>query len=286
MLGRAWRSWRAKVRMTGPLRHASGIFYAHSILYPELREVFDADAAPDLPPYSGLAALWDDHVSEYMPDYAGYLEFLSDERGTPLDSVLDLACGTGWLTDKLAAVAPTVGVDRSEDMLAVARRRYGGREGVTFGYADFHDFDLGRRFDAVVCASNSLNYVGGRRDLGRVFAAVARHLRPGGVFVFDAVTEAGMRLLSGQYLHAQVGDRRFAIHFRYNNRRRTETAWVIVPEGVEAHHRTPIEPADVRAVAADAGLTVDDTFTSVLAPWHPGPTHTVFFVLTRRDGPP
>src|SRR5207302_7221269 len=51
-------------------------------------------------------------------------------------------------------------------------------------------------FDACVCLFDSLNYLMTLDDLGRTFAAVRRHLNPGGLFVFDMNTiralEAGM----------------------------------------------------------------------------------------------
>lgn len=221
-----------------------GMFYARDLAYPELREVFDDEDAPTLPPYRGLATLWDAHASDIVPDYPGYLAFLATERTSTFDSVLDLACGTGRLTSLLVGTAPTVvGVDRSSDMLAEARQQYGGRDGLSFEQGDFRDFDLGRRFDAAVCASNSLNYVRDRQDLGRVFAAVARHLHPGGVFVFDTITEAGMHTLDGLFLHARVGDDRFALFFEYHHRRRVETAWAVLVDGVEQHRRIPVDLA-------------------------------------------
>ena len=272
--------------MTEPMRAwRMGSYYATQLHYPELRRVYEA-GGPELPPYRGLATLWDAHSANRLPDYADYLAFLAREKSSPLDAVLDLACGTGWLTARLTTVAAeAVGVDRSPEMLAVANERYGRYEGVSFHAGDFRDFTLGRRFDAAVCASNSLNYVEGRSDLARVFVAVARHLKPGGVFLFDTVTEAGMRHLSGQFYHAQVGERRFALRLNFDAKQLRERSQAILPEGVETHCRVPIGLADVRAAAAGTGMTVTDTFSNVLAAWHPWPSVIAFFVLTRDDTP-
>lgn len=283
MLHRMWRTWRAKVRLTAPMRaHRVGTYFARDLHYPELRQVLES-GGPELPPYHGLSALWDEHAAERLPDYPTFLAFLARERGFELRSVLDLACGTGRLSERLLAVAgEVVGVDASPDMLAVAEERLGGRTGLAFVRGDFRDFALGRQFDAAVCVSNSLNYVADRGELGRVFAAVGRHLKPGGLFVFDTITEYGMRVSSGLFLHAQVGDRRFALRFSFDDRRRTETTRVILAEGIETHHRVPVGLSDVRAAVAGTGLAVDDCFSTVLAPWHPGPSRAAFFVLTRR----
>jgi len=140
-----------------------------------------------------------------------------------LRAVLDLACGTGILTAQLQAVAPeVVGLDASEPMLALARSRRGGAGGPGFARGDFRDFDLSRQFDAVVCASNLLNYVADRAELAAVFRSVSRHLRPGGLFLFDTITSAGMRFLAGQYLHFTSGHHRFALHFSYGHPTRPE----------------------------------------------------------------
>jgi SAM-dependent methyltransferase len=47
------------------------------------------------------------------------------------------------------------------------------------------DFDLGKRFDAVVCMFSSIGYVKTEDRLRSAAAALARHLEPGGVLVVE-----------------------------------------------------------------------------------------------------
>jgi SAM-dependent methyltransferase len=47
------------------------------------------------------------------------------------------------------------------------------------------DFDLGERFDAVLCLFSSIGYVRGVRELRRAIATMARHVAPGGVLVVE-----------------------------------------------------------------------------------------------------
>src|SRR5262249_8526045 len=158
-----------------------------------------------------------------------------------LRSILDLACGTGTLTMRLAEIAPEViGLDASESMLIQARARCSTLSGVQFRRGDFCSFQLGRQFDAVVCAFNSLNYLTDIGELVAVFRSVALHLRPGGLFVFDSFTRKGMLSLSGLYLHTEVNGRRFAMRFDYDPRLRKERALVLLPAGIETHWRIPI----------------------------------------------
>jgi ubiquinone/menaquinone biosynthesis C-methylase UbiE len=203
---------------------------------------------------------------------------LAQERGIDVGPILDLACGDGTLAERLAVVASeVVGLDASDHMLDQARARFGRLPGVSFVLGDFRSFELNRQFASIVCASNSLNYVTGPRELSTVFRRVAAHLRPGGLFVFDTITEKGMRALSGLYLHFTSGNGRFALRFSYDAQRRTEKSEAILAEGIEWHRRVPIDLADVQAAADESGLHVDDFFTYARIPgrWALG-TYCVF----------
>lgn len=249
--------------------------------WPDLRAVFDA-GGPALAPYDGLADLWHEYAAHMLLDYPAYVDHLARSHGGPLGSVLDLACGTGLLTARLAGVAAdVVGVDASDAMLAVARRE-SARPGVAYVRADMRDFDLGRTFDAAVCTSNSLNYVADRGELRQVLAAVARHLRPGGVFAFDVVTDYGMRLGSLGWAHVTVGGRRFVQGSGYEAAARRETAWVVLPTGLETHLRSPVDRADVLAAAAETGFVVVDQFShaGLLGGW--GKRAMMFHALRRE----
>ncbi len=279
MAGR-WTTWRAKCRLLAPiLRPPPGLFFADALAFPELAA---ADAGgPPLAPYDGLAAVWDGYADRAAFDYPPFLAAVAAARGRPLRAVLDLACGTGGLTARLAdAGIAVVGVDASEAMLARARRRAAGRPGVELVAADFRRLPPGPPADAAVCASNSLNYLDDAAELAAVFRGVAGRLAPGGVFLFDVFTSAGMRWLAGRYMHVVVdADRRFAVRFGYDPAARRETSVVLLPGGAETHRRVPVDPADVAAAAAEAGLTVDDAFAlpGVPARWYAG--RACFFVL-------
>ncbi len=266
----------APLRKCGP-----GQFFAHSLRYPELERALRA--GPELPPYEGLAELWDAHCAPRLPDYPSFLASLAEPRGIRLRSVLDLACGAGTLGARLTRVAPAVvGLDSSESMLAQARRRPDLPSGVEFVRGDFRDFELGRRFDAVVCASNSLNYVADHRELASVFSAVAMHLEPGGLFVFDTITELGMRMLSGLFFHAEANGKRFALRFAYDVAHRREKSTVILSEGIETHRRIPLDVTDVDLAARSSGLQVEDYFCSASLSRRRWSGNMSFFVLRKR----
>ena len=277
----AWRRWRAKVRFLGPVWRTSGVFY-RDLVYDELKPAA-LSSRTELPPYDGIAELWHDHVRHSLPDYPSYLAALARDKGVAVRSVLDLACGDGTMTTRLTTIASdVVGLDTSEAMLARARMLNGGQEGLTFVRADFRDFGLGRRFDAITCASNSLNYVSDIGDLARTFRAVSDHLNPSGLFLFDTFTERGMKWLSGRFFHSfgQPG-RRFVVGFTYDCAQRVETSVALVSRGYETHRRVPIDPSDVATAIKGTNLEIEDQFAVALLPrrWTSG--LQCFFVLRK-----
>jgi trans-aconitate methyltransferase len=97
----------------------------------------------------------------------------------PGERILDLGCGTGHLTARLAeAGAVVVGLDSSADMLAQARSAYPRLE---FVQADARDFHFPQPFDAVF--SNAvLHWI---KQPEAVIRCVHDALRPGGRFVAE-----------------------------------------------------------------------------------------------------
>jgi SAM-dependent methyltransferase len=115
------------------------------------------------------------------PKEATELDRLIQERRPGARTLLDVACGTGAHLEHLAGY-DLEGLDLDPEMLAVARERL---PAVTFHQGDMADFDLGKRFDAVVCMFSSIGYVKTEERLRSAAAAFGRHLEPGGVLVVE-----------------------------------------------------------------------------------------------------
>lgn len=115
----------------------------------------------------------------------------------PDGSVLELGCGTG---DKLIPIAsdghPCVGLDLSSEMLDEAQRKAGER-GVAVDWiqGDMTSFDLGRTFDFVFIATNSLLHLHKAEDLVRCFRSIRKHMAAGARLVFD-VFNPSVRILA------------------------------------------------------------------------------------------
>ncbi len=104
-------------------------------------------------------------------------------------SFLDLDCGTGNHALPLARRGyRVVGVDRSEDMLAHAQRKTINSESngrVTCQQGDIRRIDLERQFDVVLMMFAVLGYQLENADVVSSLRTARRHLRSGGLLVFD-----------------------------------------------------------------------------------------------------
>lgn len=108
---------------------------------------------------------------------------LAAERNT----VLDLGCGTGTMTELLARAGfDMIGVDNSEEMLEIAvRKREKSGSDILYLLQDMREFELYGAVGAVCSVCDSLNYILEDDDMVKVFSLVNNYLYPGGIFVFD-----------------------------------------------------------------------------------------------------
>jgi len=127
-------------------------------------------------------------------DYEAECDFLerifARYAQAPIRTILDLGCGTGGHALPLAEKGCTVtGVDRSETMLAKARCETKDMaqdaESCNFVQGDIRTLDLGCTFDAVIAMFAVISYQTTNEDLVATFRTARRHLKLGGLFVFD-----------------------------------------------------------------------------------------------------
>lgn len=112
-------------------------------------------------------------VTKYGEDLLSLLQAKPGER------ILDIGCGSGHLTKRIAdAGAEVVGLDSSPEMIATAQRAY---PGINFVVADASDFSFAEPFDAVF-SNAALHWV--KRAEAAVIC-MARALKPGGRFVVE-----------------------------------------------------------------------------------------------------
>lgn len=100
-------------------------------------------------------------------------------------NLLEPACGSGRLVAEMAARGYHVtGLDLNAKALAYARRRLARRKlRGELHQADMTDFDLPRPVDAAFCMVNSFRHLLTESAARSHLAAVARNLRPGGIYI-------------------------------------------------------------------------------------------------------
>lgn len=100
------------------------------------------------------------------------------------NTVLDVGCGTGFLTERISEIASTVvAVDLSGESLRVARNRLGSDVCVTFVQSSIEEYaarEAGKSFDLVVANMSLMT----TPSLDGMINAIARLVRPGGYFIF------------------------------------------------------------------------------------------------------
>jgi len=152
--------------------------------------------------YEALASSYDALTGDV--DYAAIADFYETvlrNLGKRPETVLDLACGTGSLSQVLSARGYRVtGADRSEDMLTEACAKTMDMTGnrPLFIHQSMQELELPEPVDLVVSCLDSIDYLTDPADCAETFRRVYASLRSGGTFLFDVNTPGKLRAMDGQ----------------------------------------------------------------------------------------
>ncbi len=154
--------------------------------------------APEEPnQFIAVASVYD-HLMQTVPyaDWVTYLRRLLETRGARPRRILDLACGTGNVTELLAEAGyGMTGVDIAAGMIAEAQRKAAAKgQSIAYHVQDAGLLDLpGERFDLCISLFDSLNYITDPAHLQSAFERVALHLTRNGLFIFDLNSDLALR---------------------------------------------------------------------------------------------
>jgi len=133
---------------------------------------------------NGLYAELYDASGVGWPGEIDFYRRLADEATARGEDVLEVACGTGRVALALAREGARVtGIDRSPEMIRVARAKTGAAANPRWVEADMRAFDLGQRFGLVLIPAHSFQFMLTPEDQIACLACVGRHLAPGGRLV-------------------------------------------------------------------------------------------------------
>ena len=151
--------------------------------------------------YKNLAASYDRLTNDvdYEATVEFYMEILRREGLSPR-TVVDLACGTGSVTEILARKGYRVtGVDMSEEMLTEAAMKTMDMDcPPMYSCQLLQNLRLPRGVDMAVCALDSLDYILDPADCKEAIRRAYKALNPGGIFIFDVNTPEKLRAMDDQ----------------------------------------------------------------------------------------
>lgn len=149
--------------------------------YTDFAEVYDE--LMDDTPYEE----WGEFIVEILGKYGAGSEPTDQNLRQERNTILDLGCGTGTLTELLARKGyDMIGVDNAQEMLQIAMEKR-ERSGLDILYLlqDMRELELYGTVGAVVSVCDSLNYLLAEEDIVQTFERVNNYLYPQGLFLFD-----------------------------------------------------------------------------------------------------
>lgn len=139
--------------------------------------------------YGEFAKIYDELINEDI-NYDNMINKIlkvCNENNIEFNNYLDIACGTGNVTIRLAKSFKEIyAVDLSEDMLREAYEKF--KKDKIKGRIicqNMADLSLNKKFDLITSVLDSTNYITEEEDLISYFKGVSQHLNDNGLFIFD-----------------------------------------------------------------------------------------------------
>jgi len=233
-----------------------------------------------------LAPFYEQH---WGPDFLADAVSLFERQLRPLcepgSHVLDLCCGAGhfsaWLEERGYRVT---GVDASRSMLEFAAAK---TQEAAFVHADMSHFELPEVCDAAVCFYNSLNQSLTPAHLRETLHCVRRHLREGGVFLFDFVSAEGYEETWNGGETVTCGDRTCTVRYEYHAEQQVAVCRIDVKSHVDyaqdlppcEFYQRPLSLADLTVELAAAGFRIESVERAQQGPADPPDGRTAIAAL-------
>lgn len=137
--------------------------------------------------YNEFANLYDDLMNDVDYDmWFKYIKEIIEKENIKPDKVLEMACGTGNITEFLCKERFDItSFDLSEEMLMVAQQKLKAYRNLKMMRQDMTNFKFKDKYNLVLCTCDGMSYIRTQEDLKKVFENVYAHMTDDGVFVFD-----------------------------------------------------------------------------------------------------
>lgn len=161
--------------------------------------------------YDLLARHYDAVTGDSFTESA-FIDSLITRADNRFVSVLEVACGTGNIIGRLADRHAVSGLDISREMLAVARAKLPA--GTPLYLADMSSFELGEKFDVLICVYHGINHLLSFSAWKAFFACARKHLNDDGTLIFDILTADDLKMMTRMPEVQQFGDNYLLIRVR------------------------------------------------------------------------
>ena len=217
--------------------------------------------------YESLAGSYDGLMADasYVKR-ADYLDRCLKKSKIPVETILDLGCGTGTISCLMAEKGYRVlACDASVGMLTEAMMKSAEMENAPlFLHQSMEKLKLVEPVDAVISTIDAINYLTGEKALKETFKRVYKWLKPGGQFIFDVNTPYKLRRMDGA-LYTDETEESYCVWRTFFSekkqvcsyqvdlfRLRRDGAW---ERDYEEHRERAWSEEELRSALAEAGFT-------------------------------
>lgn len=158
--------------------------------------------------------IFSEFYDQFMDNYSyeevdGFLQEVLKSEGVRPNRILEMACGTGSLTEYLSKIAVVDAFDQSEEMLSKAYEKLYRNKWAKIYKMNMEDFSFSHKYSLIVCLCDSMNYLSSLESIQKTFQNVYNHLEEEGIFVFDLNTELRFREQYKNHIQIEEGEEYF-----------------------------------------------------------------------------
>lgn len=171
--------------------------------------------------YNNFSYYYDDLTKnvDYKKRASYFHEIIKKFNGNTSGILLDLACGTGSISEEMAKLGyDVIGTDISDGMLNIALdKKFDSGLNIQYLKQDMRNLDMFGTIDNTLCVLDSLNHLPTLEDIKQTFSRVSLFAEPNGLFIFDMNTPYKHREVLSNNVYIYETDNVFCAWENYYN---------------------------------------------------------------------
>lgn len=171
--------------------------------------------------YNNFSYYYDDLTKnvDYKKRALYFHEIIKKFNGNTSGILLDLACGTGSISEEMAKLGyDVIGTDISDGMLNIALdKKFDSGLNIQYLKQDMRNLDMFGTIDNTLCVLDSLNHLPTLEDIKQTFSRVSLFAEPNGLFIFDMNTPYKHREVLSNNVYIYETDSVFCAWENYYN---------------------------------------------------------------------